>query len=639
MSFFHELRRRNVFRVGVAYALGAWVLLQIVDFVLEVIAAPDWILQVFFLAAAVGLPVVLIFSWVFEMTPQGIRRESEIDRSQSITHTTGRKLDRVIIATLVIAVAFLLADKFLLGPGPAAQPAAPDMAQAQSATAGSTPGSTLDPAATASPASAGVADLSIAVLPFIALSSGTDDEYFADGLTEEILNALAQLPELLVTARTSAFHFKGQDVPIQDIAETLGVRHIVEGSVRRSGERLRVTAQLIRTADGFHLWSENYDSTSQDTITVQEDIAEKIAVAMDVVMDEQKRQTMRQVGLRDVEAFIAYQKGIEWYDKAHGEMDQMVGLRTANQYLESVLDRVPGYPPALQLHSDIYIHMLVNDATGQELTGVTDEDKAGALENATADYTAAIEHARSGEERNNFEIDLAFITGDWHGMPVRFERFIAARGCDEASWSEPFAVIFGYAPGILDRMQEFRLCNPLSSTAWMREARIKLWAGDPAGAIEIAYRGSEIAPGAWLTQILITALVANGQFEQAEKEIDARFSTSEEVLIARMRVAAARGDRQSLEQVYEKYMADPKATGFFRLLGQTLMGNRAEANRLAGEVDQHSYGYVALPLLIYRCACGAPWDLSATPNFAALIEEYKAPWPPVSPINYPLKDW
>ncbi len=156
---------------------------------------------------------------------------------------------------------------------------------------------------------------SLAVLPFVAMSSGADDEYFADGLTEEILNSLAQLPELLITARTSSFHFKGQDIPVQEIAATLGVQHIVEGSVRRSGERLRVTAQLVRAADGFHIWSENYDSTSEDTIQVQEDIAEKIAEAMNVVMDDDKREAMRKAGLRNVEAFINYQKAMELYGR------------------------------------------------------------------------------------------------------------------------------------------------------------------------------------------------------------------------------------------------------------------------------------------------------------------------------------
>ena len=226
MSFFKELKRRNVFRAGIAYLLAAWV---------------------------------------------------------------------------------LLADRFM---GSRGSYLASDVSEAESSPPTTV---TTDPDLAAGRQAAGVSDekaagkatpieKSIAVLPFLALSNGPDDEYFADGLTEEILNSLAQLPELLVTARTSAFHFKGKDVPIQEIAAQLGVATVVEGSVRRSGDRLRVTAQLIRAADGFHLWSENYDSTSQDTISVQEDIAEKIATAMNVVMDEGKRKAMQQAGLRDVEA-------------------------------------------------------------------------------------------------------------------------------------------------------------------------------------------------------------------------------------------------------------------------------------------------------------------------------------------------
>ena len=205
---------------------------------------------------------------------------------------------------------------------------------------------------------------SVAVLPFVALSSGEDDGYFADGLTEEILNALAQLPELLVTARTSAFSFKGQDLPVQEIAEVLGVRHIVEGSVRRSGDRLRVTAQLVRAGDGFQLWSENYDSTSTDTIAMQEDIAEKIALALDVVLDDERREAMRRAGLRDPAAFVAFQKGLEQMDKGHGSEDQVAGLMEAGPYFDQVLERVPGYPPALIDRVDAYVHML-NDCCQQ----------------------------------------------------------------------------------------------------------------------------------------------------------------------------------------------------------------------------------------------------------------------------------
>jgi len=214
VSFFAELKRRNVIRVGIAYAVVAWVLAQIAEFAFENFGAPDWVLKSVVVVLLLGMPLVLIFAWAYEMTPEGIKREREVDRSQSITPQTGRKLDRMIIAVLLVALGWFAWDKF---------------------------GSSTDsePLQTAESVAA-----SVAVLPFVAMSNGPDDEYFADGLTEEILNSLAQLPELLVTARTSAFSFKGEDLPpIQEIAATLGVQHIVEGSVRRSGERLRVTPE------------------------------------------------------------------------------------------------------------------------------------------------------------------------------------------------------------------------------------------------------------------------------------------------------------------------------------------------------------------------------------------------------------
>jgi TolB-like protein/tetratricopeptide (TPR) repeat protein len=624
MSFFKELKRRNVFRVGVAYALGAWVLLQIVDFVLEVIQAPEWILQVFFLAAAVGLPIVLIFSWVFEMTPDGIKRESEIDRSQSITPQTRRKLDRVIIATLAIAVALLLLDKFLQGDGQGSLSSPPRSVEAGA-------GESVSPA---------LNSRSIAVLPFVALSSGADDEYFADGLTEEILNSLAQLPELLVTARTSAFHFKGMDVPVQEIAKKLGVQHIVEGSVRRAGDRLRVTAQLIRANDGFHLWSENYDSTSEDTIAVQEDIAEKIAVAMDVVMNEGKRELMREAGLRDVEAFIAYQKGLELFEKAHDQMDQVEGLRQANTYFELTLERVPGFPPALWNHSDLFVHILLDDATDEARTGVDEQDLAGAFEQAIADFTQGIEHARRDSERKLMEFDLAFVSGDWRGMPARLDSVLREPGCDDGIWLEPMAVVFGYAREMQELAHRLRVCNPLYSSMWVSEARAALWSGDPAAAIEIGREGMQIAPSAWLNMVLINAMVAKGEFELAEKEVNERLQNPEDVLLSKLIIAAARGEKDKLEGLFRQFETIPAHfSGFNRLTTVARMGNREEANRLAAKMDQHPFHNVALTLVTLWCYCGAPFDLSATPNFATSIEQAGLPWPPLRRIEFPLKNW
>ncbi|RPH95369.1 MAG: hypothetical protein EHM68_12765 [Lysobacterales bacterium] len=623
MTFFQELRRRNVFRVGIAYVLAAWVLLQGVDFVLDLIEAPGWILRVFALAAAVGLPVVLIFSWVFEMTPEGLKRESQIDRSRSITPVTGRKLDRVIIVFLALAVAVLLTDRLVNHTGEHT------VESSQAVQEG--PGGEL-PASQA-------ALRSVAVLPFAALSSGPDDEYFADGLTEEILNSLAQLPELLVTARTSAFHFKGQDLPVQQIAATLGVAHIVEGSVRRAGERLRVTAQLIRAADGFHLWSENYDSSEEDAIAVQEEIAEKIALALDVVLDDAKREAMGRAGLRDVEAFVELQKGLEWYERAHGDADQLGALRQANRHLEAVIARVPDYPSAYELHSDLYIHLLLNQATGQALDAPGLEEVAGAPERIAADLQAAAAHARTPQERNGTDFDLAYLSSDWRGMPARIERFAAEQGCSGPTWVPNIAVSFGYAAQLNGRFTEYRNCDPLRTTAWMNEARSLMWSGDPDGALAIARQGMEVAPGDWLVMQLANALMAKGEFETAEHEISIGFQDRFNMLTWRMMAAAARGDREAAAARFAEYVADPGAGPFTTVSYHAWTGNIEEANRLAAAMDAHPFAGPALSTVLIWCACGAPWDLAATPNFAKLVDDAGFSWPPPSPIRFPLKTW
>ncbi len=629
MTFFQELRRRNVFRVGIAYVLAAWVLLQGVDFVLDLIEAPGWILRVFALAAAVGLPVVLIFSWVFEMTPEGLKRESQIDRSRSITPQTGRKLDRVIIVCLALAVVVLLTDRLVNHSGE--QKGAGYIFPTQSNEKTTAP----DQKNVSGPFSL----RSVAVLPFAALSSGPDDEYFADGLTEEILNSLAQLPELLVTARTSAFHFKGQDLPVQEIAVKLGVAHIVEGSVRRAGERLRVTAQLIRAADGFHLWSENYDSSEADTIAVQEEIAEKIALALDVVLDDAKREAMSQAGLRDVEAFVELQKGIEWYEKAHGEEDQLGALRQANRHFDTVIERAPEYPYSYELHSDLYIHLLLNEATGQPLDAEGIEEVATAPARIAANLRAAADRARTPQERNGTDFDLAYLSSDWRGMPARIERFAAEQGCSGPTWTPNIAVPFGYAAQLNNRFTELRNCDPLRSTAWMNEARSLLWSGDPDGALAIARQGMETAPGDWLVMQLANALIAKGEFETAEHEISIGFQDRFNMLTWRMMAAAARGDREAAAARFAEYLADPGAGPFTTVAYHAWTGDIAEANRLAATMDAHPFAGPALSTVIIWCTCGAPWDLAATPNFARLVDDAGFAWPPPSPIRFPLKTW
>lgn len=619
MSFFAELKRRNVIRVAFAYVVVAWVVAQVAEFAFENFGAPDWVLKSVIVMLVLGLPIVIVFAWAFELTPEGIKREEDVDREQSITSQTGRKLDRTIIVVLLVALAWFAWDKFSGDSAPATV---------------AEQGEVEEPAKS----EAVSADTSVAVLPFVALSSGEDDEYFADGLTEEILNSLAQLPELLVTARTSAFSFKGLNLPIQEIASTLGVQHVVEGSVRRSGDRLRVTAQLIRAEDGIHLWSDNYDSTSADMIAVQEEIAEKIAGALDVVLDEEKREAMRRAGLRNPEAFTLYQKGLDYHDRAHGEMDQVEGLRLANEYFEQVINLVPEFWEVYTNHSDRYIHLLNDFAVGTPHEGITEEMVVDAYQSAIADYEAAIQFAPTLRQRQLAELDLAFLSGNWRGLAGRIEKALAEPGCRDGNWTPTVANVLGYSAEYYKLAQKVLECDPLRSLSWFNMARAKFWAGDAEAALEMAREGAEIAPGSWLTMTLLQILMSHGLHDEAHKVVDDEIQNGELAWIFHTMIMAHHEDVDRLAPRLDDFeRADRR--GFFVIPIHAWTGNREAANQYASEVDQHFFGPMALWQLVQWCQCGAPWDLEATPNFAAKIEEAGLAWPPAPPLTYPLKDW
>ena len=265
MSFFKELKRRNVFRVGIAYAITAWLLLQVSDILVPLLNLPESAQRFILLLLVIGFFPALIFAWAFEMTPEGIRREKDVDRSQSITQKTGRKLDRTIIVFLALALLYFAYDKFMLRPTPTDAPVVAEIVSETAAVSEAAPQAEIEET-----------EKSIAVLPFVNMSSDAEQEYFSDGISEEILNALARVRELKVAGRTSSFAFKGQNQDLRMIGETLGVNHILEGSVRKAGDRIRITAQLIKVDDGFHMWSETFDRELTDVFAIQDEIAAAI---------------------------------------------------------------------------------------------------------------------------------------------------------------------------------------------------------------------------------------------------------------------------------------------------------------------------------------------------------------------------
>jgi len=310
MSFIAELKRRNVFRVAIAYIIVAWLLLQVADTLVPALHLPEWFTSGIALLLILGFPISIIFAWAFEMTPEGVKREREVDRSQSITPQTGQKLNITIIVLLAFAVAYFATDKFLLQDR---QPPVDEVVQ-----------TSVNP--------------SIAVLPFVNMSDDASNEFFADGITEELLNLLAKIPELDVTSRSSAFAFKGKDIDIPEVAAKLNVEHVLEGSVRKSGVKVRITAQLIDADTDKHMWSETYDRELTDVFAIQDEIAKKVVDVLQVTLLGRAPKSQE----TDAEAYSLYLEGMHYL-----ELDGLEDWPKAQRLFEQVLAIDSDYAPAV----------------------------------------------------------------------------------------------------------------------------------------------------------------------------------------------------------------------------------------------------------------------------------------------------
>jgi TolB-like protein/Flp pilus assembly protein TadD len=331
LSLFNELKRRNVFKVGIAYVVVAWLVAQVLQLIFESFGTPDWVMKTVLVLLATGLPFALFFAWAFEMTPGGLKRESEVDRTQSITPQTGKKLNTVIFAVMGLAIAYFTYDKFVLTAGR-------DAALIEATTQAVSEQAATEEASTES-------DKSIAVLPFVNMSDDASNEYFSDGLSEELLNMLVKIPELRVAARTSSFSFKDKDLKISEIAQELNVSHVLEGSVRKFGDKVRITAQLIKAEDGFHLWSETYDRELDDIFVVQDEIASKVANALQVTLLGQSR-SEREV---DPEAYELWLKGLYFLNQRGEE-----NYKKSEEVLLQAIELEPDYVAAWELVAMTY---------------------------------------------------------------------------------------------------------------------------------------------------------------------------------------------------------------------------------------------------------------------------------------------
>ncbi len=324
-GLFVELKRRSVFRVAMAYTVVAWLVMQIADTATSGLSLPEWVNPFVILMLALGFIPTLIFAWAFELTPDGIKKTVDIEADGSVIVQSGSRLNYVTIAAVVLGIAFVTWSRF---------------------------GGNIESSVEQSTTIAGAN--SVAVLPFVNMSGSQENEYFSDGLTETLLHMLTQVPDLQVVARTSSFAFKGEDKDIRTIGAALGVAHILEGSVQRVGERVRITAQLVRASDGMHVWSENYDRTLDDLFGIQDEIAARVGESLSKsLLGTNERIKIAGIGTQNVDAYDLYLRALsERVGRSHD------GLQLAENLLKEALARDPDFLDAKSELGDLYVEQM-----------------------------------------------------------------------------------------------------------------------------------------------------------------------------------------------------------------------------------------------------------------------------------------
>jgi TolB-like protein len=622
MNFIAELRRRNVIRMAGLYLVGAWLLVQVAGTVLPWFNVSASMLRGLVVLLVLGFVPALVFAWVFELTPEGLKRDAEVPPEASIAPHTARRMDRMIIAVLLVALAYFGVDKFVLAPKR-------DAARAAAAQTGT-------PAPAAAPVKR--AARSIAVLPFVNMSADKENEFFSDGLSEEILNSLARIDGMQVVGRTSSFQFKGTNTDLRTIGAKLGVAAVLEGSVRREGERARITAQLIRTSDGIHLWSETYDRTLQDTLAVQLDIAEQVAGALNVLLDDKQRANMRKARVKNVDAFIAYQKGLHLYDVAHSDAttDLLEGLRRANDEFDRATALEPGFAEAHFAKADLYEHTLQGDGRSQA-------ERMQAQQGALRTLELAAANSKDEQQRLLILAERQMLSDDWRGLSGTIAAALAAPGCNGSNWLPVFASAFGYGDAIEDFGRRASACDPLNRINYSTRASAALANGNGQRALDIqaAARKAVQMTGSLSGAGAAQALMLLGRFDEAERMLDdiRADQQTESYYIARVLLGRARGQAPAavhakLRGVFRK----PSKFGQWQVaegVEAANAGDRAAANRIAAAMDARPAGPFLLAVFSSSCHCGAPFDLDATPNFKARLAESGLRWPPPETIAFP----
>ena len=464
MSFFTELKRRNVFRVAVAYVVASWLLLQVTDVLMQVLGLPDSTGKFVFLALVLGFVPALVVSWVYEMTPDGLKKDAGITPQDSTAVHAGRKLDRITMILALIAIGVVVVDRLI--PEQAVTPST-DAQQAAAPIEAASP-----------PPNQEAADRipSLAVLPFANMSPDPDNEYFADGISEELLNVLVDIEELRVPSRTSSFAFKGQNRDIRDIARELNVDHVLEGSVRKSGDRVRITAQLIDVSTDDHLWSETYDRKLEDIFAIQDEIAGNIIEALKVSLELEVSQTPTS----NLEAYTLYLQGRELFRRrTSGEH-----LLEADRVLREAVEKDPALAEAWATLAMVQVTLpSYTKQTWADFLGPTIEiaERALALDPGQADARLAIGQVLGLQGKHREALELFTAVTEQH-----------PRHSQTRLWFAIALYKAGYLKQAFEQISVAVKLDPVHGAMLDWFARIALAAGRPELVDDMANRAIQL---------------------------------------------------------------------------------------------------------------------------------------------------
>ena len=469
-NFFSELKRRNVYKVAVAYAVVSWLLIQAASILFPTFEAPAWVMKVFVAVLALGFPIALAFSWAFEITPAGIRRESEIDPSKSITPRTGRRIVGLTVVLAVVAAALLafqlLRSKIL----------------------------TTTTSSVASIAST-ISAKSVAVLPLVNTSGDPSNEYFSDGLSEELIAVLAKIPDLKVIGRSSSFLFKGKSTDSGAIGQKLGVAHLIEGSVRKQGDRVRIVAELVNAADGRSIWSETYDRELKDVFAVQEEIAKSVAEQMKVKLLGEKARSDAVPSNQNPAAHNAILQSDFYFQQQTAE-----SIQKAISFAQEAVRLDPNYALAYAKLSQAWRQFGASFATANTEEAYEEARKAADKAASLAPDLVEVRKA----------IGWVSMTPalDFRAAEKEFRRALElAPGDAGAKNALSYALMAqGRLAEAEQTCREAILLDPLVTTLWYNLGRLAVAAGRYRDAEEMFRKGLEIQPHAARFHTYLAAL-------------------------------------------------------------------------------------------------------------------------------------